>query len=151
MVIKTAHRNILVTPGACNGCGECIDACRHAISGEHKKGDIPTSRIQIVKNGESYVPILCHNCEDAPCVSACMPGCRYKDYGRNMVLTDYKRCVGCWMCVMLCPFGAILRIPKREGDHFGVARKCDGCLNKKIAPCVEACKVKALQQIDIDS
>lgn len=138
----TRQREVfLVSAEQCDGCGECVVKCKKTL-----KRDEPC--IQIVKVGERYVPIVCQNCQDAPCVTACMPGCRYKDEKHNRVVTDYKRCVGCWMCIMLCPFGAIKRIPKKKGVHFGVAQKCDGCLDKAEAACMTVCKVKGLQMTD---
>ena len=94
------------------------------------------------------IPIVCHNCEDAPCVTACMPGCRHRDEASGRIVTDYERCVGCWMCVMMCPFGAIQRIPTAEGEHHGVALKCDSCLDKEIVPCIAACKPHGLKEVN---
>jgi len=48
---------------------------------------------------------------------------------------DYTRCIGCWMCIMNCPFGAIERV---EGEH--VAVKCEGCLDRDFPPCAAACE-----------
>src|SRR5574337_1937381 len=58
----------------------------------------------------------------------------------DLVTTDYSRCVGCWMCVMTCPFGAIQAVYEEK-----LARKCDGCTSYEIPPCVAACKPAALR------
>jgi carbon-monoxide dehydrogenase iron sulfur subunit len=129
------------TPEVCDGCGACVTSCR-AVHGGVASG------IQIVTIGELHVPIVCHNCEDAPCVTACMPGCRHRDEATGRIVTDYERCVGCWMCVMMCPFGAIQRIPTREGEHHGVAIKCDSCLDKAVMPCIAVCRPKGLKEIN---
>lgn len=131
-------------PEICDGCGKCVISCSHARGGS--EGHAPG--IQIVTIGGHHIPIVCHNCEDAPCVAGCMPGCRHRDDATGRIVTDYERCVGCWMCVMLCPFGAIQRIPKQEGAHFGVALKCDSCLDKEIAPCIAACRPGGLKEAD---
>lgn len=136
-------RELLSSPEACNGCGECRTACM-TINGA---GEGPAVGIQIARLGLDAVPVLCRNCDDAPCVSACMPGCRYRDEATGRVLTDYERCVGCWMCVMLCPFGAIQRVPARPGSAHGVAFKCDGCTGEEQAPCAEACSRGAVREI----
>ena len=132
------------TPEICDGCGACVTSCRDALG--VPEGSPPG--IQIVTIGDQHIPIVCHNCEDAPCVTGCMPGCRHKDEATGRIVTDYERCVGCWMCVMLCPFGAIQRIPTQEGQHHGVALKCDSCLDKQIVPCIAACKPGGLKEVD---
>ncbi|MHB0984190.1 MAG: 4Fe-4S binding protein [Sulfuricella sp.] len=131
-------------PEVCDGCGQCVISCREALGGP--EGTSPG--IQIVAIGDRHIPIICHNCEEAPCVSGCMPGCRHRDEATGRIVTDYERCVGCWMCVMLCPFGAIQRVPTQEGAHFGVALKCDSCLDKQIVPCIAACKPGGLKEAD---
>ena len=132
-------KEILVILGKCDGCGgsaECVKACKEV---NKKKGD-ETSMITIRKHNNDYIPIFCHNCSHAPCVSACMTGARIKK-DSGWVETDYSRCVGCWMCIMLCPFGAI----KRDGKEH-TAKKCDGCASEETPPCVSACKQGALKQ-----
>ncbi|MBI5182134.1 MAG: 4Fe-4S binding protein [Nitrospirae bacterium] len=148
MVSAMAHefkRDIMVVPGKCNACAgmdgpQCVEACRKAIAYQHKEVK-PIPRITIKKSQGFNIPILCHNCEEAPCMSACMTGTRRRLPETGWVETDYNRCVGCWMCVMVCPFGAIIR---SEEEHL--ARKCDGCTSYKTAPCVAACKPGAIVQ-----
>lgn len=126
--------------GPCDGCGKCIEACLQANSKTHGSGK---SAIKLFRNGSGIVPVFCRNCEDAPCVTACMSGCRRRN-GSGWVITDYRRCVGCWMCVMNCPFGAI---EKDESSH--VAFKCEGCLDEETQPCVAACVRGLLVRNDI--
>ncbi|MBI4787716.1 MAG: 4Fe-4S binding protein [Chloroflexi bacterium] len=52
---------------------------------------------------------------------------------------DSARCVGCWMCVMVCPFDAIQR-----DLEIQVARKCDLCPDREIPACVTVCPTEAL-------
>lgn len=56
-----------------------------------------------------------------------------------MVICDHTKCVGCWMCVMACPYGVIKR---RKEDR--VALKCDQCLELDEPACVAACPTAAL-------
>ena len=136
-------KKITIAPGLCDGCGKCVEACKQAVSKGHKKGRKKNARIKILKNDLFHFPVVCRHCEDAPCVTACMPGCRQENE-EGWVVTDYKRCVGCWMCIMNCPFGAIDR---DEEEH--IALKCEGCFDKEIAPCVTACGMGILRQIEI--
>lgn len=107
------------------------------------KGIKKIAGIKVLKNGSTYVPVICRNCEDAPCVTACMSGCRQRN-GKGWVITDYSRCVGCWMCIMNCPFGAIER---EKGAN--IALKCEGCREEEIPPCVAACERGILSHRDI--
>lgn len=137
-------KKVTLGAGLCDGCGRCIEACLKASPGKGK-GMKKAAGIKLLKNGSTYVPVICRNCEDAPCVTACMSGCRHRN-GKGWVITDYSRCVGCWMCIMNCPFGAIERV---EGEH--IALKCEGCPDKEVPACVAACERGILGHSDIQS
>lgn len=68
-----------------------------------------------------------------------MSGAMRRDAETGMVCVERGRCRGCWMCLMACPFGVI-----RADRVAGVAHKCDGCLGRGTAACVEACEPGAL-------
>jgi carbon-monoxide dehydrogenase iron sulfur subunit len=56
-----------------------------------------------------------------------------------------QSCIGCWMCVMVCPYGVIS--PKRDGDRK-VAVKCDLCKTTGEHACVKACPSGAVVCMD---
>lgn len=135
--------DIIVEAERCDGCGECVTACAREMAPRGGKGEgVP--RIKIREVDGTFQPLLCRNCEEAPCVTACMTGCRHKVEATGWVQTVYDRCVGCWMCIMACPFGVIERV---ADEHK--ARKCDGCTGKEIPACVAACKPGALKRGDV--
>ena len=127
----------------CLGCKSCEIACgvEHSTSKnifqvikEEKK---PRQRVVVRSTIKEPFPLRCHHCEDAPCVEACMSGAMYKDE-EGFTKHDANKCVGCWMCIMVCPFGAISR-------QESVALKCDLCPDREDSfACVEACPTKAL-------
>lgn len=129
----------------CVGCKSCEIAC--AI--EHSKGKglfsainekpSPKKRLKVSRQGTGALSIHCQHCEDASCVAACMSGALKKDEKTKSTLHDKDKCVGCWMCVMVCPFGAIA--PDIE-QHIAV--KCDLCPDRDEFACVEACPTGAL-------
>ena len=56
---------------------------------------------------------------------------------------DQEKCVGCWMCVMVCPFG-VIRPSLLPGKKEKVAVRCDLCQDRETPACVEACPTGAL-------
>lgn len=130
----------------CLGCGSCEIACalEHSQSKELSKAveerplPIKRRKAQFVAKGVT-ISTGCHHCEDAPCVAACMSAAMYKDKETGQTKHDKDKCVGCWMCVMNCPFGALTR---EKEDKIIV--KCDLCPDREVPACVEACPTGAL-------
>ena len=85
--------------------------------------------------------LQCRHCDASPCVKACITGAMQKDPETGVVTNDSSRCVGCWSCIMACPFGVISR---SEGSKK-VASKCDLCISTDDMPaCVKHCPNGAL-------
>jgi carbon-monoxide dehydrogenase iron sulfur subunit len=64
-----------------------------------------------------------------------------------------QKCVGCWMCVMACPYGVITPALDATEDGqsvFAQARKCDFCPERETPACVEVCPMLVLDVKDID-
>jgi len=90
------------------------------------------------------VPITCQQCQDAPCMAICPTGAIYRDEELNRVMVDYHRCIGCRICVVACPFGAM--------DFDREARKvikCDLCDGDPL--CAKLCPYGALQYVDVSN
>lgn len=81
----------------------------------------------------------------ASCVltGLCMTGAMQKDEKTGIVSNEFnpQKCVGCWMCVMACPFGVIS--PKQDGDRK-IAVKCDMCVKRGSPACVDSCPKGAI-------
>jgi carbon-monoxide dehydrogenase iron sulfur subunit len=128
----------------CIGCRLCEIMCvvKHSRSGkilkafreEHPR---PLPRVRVEEEGYTSFALQCRHCEEAPCIENCMTGAMHREEGA--VLCDEEKCVGCLMCVMSCPFGAI-----RPGSGRKVVSKCDLCGGKGIPFCVEYCPNEAL-------
>lgn len=129
----------------CVGCKLCEMACYKAHNNtETTIGNIRknlVSRIHVIKTTSGKAPVQCRHCEDAPCAKACALGAIREE--NNIILVDESKCVGCKLCTVACPFGAI-EIGKNEHGK-NVALKCDMCREKGDQACVKACPKKALR------
>ncbi len=129
----------------CLSCRACEIACavRHSKSGDFYRALLEESgpkRLVKIRSSElGPFPLRCHHCEVAACIDACKTGATYRDPLTGKVLIDRDKCVGCWMCVMVCPFGAVFPDMKSEK-----ALKCDLCEGHDDPACVAACPTHAL-------
>jgi len=134
--IQATPKVLDVNPQKCNGCKLCEIACSLFHDGEV---DPARSRIHVFEWNmeESFLPVFCQHCADAPCKAACPKDAIswQDDWGR--VVIDYDRCVSCQMCLAACPFGAIRFDKVRE-----VVFKCDLCNGQP--QCVNFCEPGAL-------
>jgi len=75
-----------------------------------------------------------------------MTGAMERDPKTGAVLHDEEKCVGCWMCVMVCPFG----VTRPDHEKHKIGSKCDLCHGKDTPACVEHCPNEALTYEDKD-
>lgn len=89
---------------------------------------------------------VCRHCENPICVDACVAGALWVDTKSGMVRVHQNRCIGCYSCVMECPFGAVRIVyPVEEPSTNGVVYKCDGCIGWQAPLCAIFCPTGALQ------
>jgi carbon-monoxide dehydrogenase iron sulfur subunit len=131
---------------ACRSC-ELICCVGHSISKDlfkaFKEKNIQFPRIKISGAKNKNFPVACRHCEDPKCVDACMSAALKKDSISGQVLYDKDRCVGCWMCVMVCPYGAV-----RPNKKEKLAIRCDLCVDIGEPQCAKYCPVKAIIWIE---
>jgi len=145
-------KEIFVVTNRCTACKSCEIACAVEHSGTKSLYDAliekpaPKNRLFVEWVApDANVPIVCRHCEDAPCMHACISGAisRTDD---GVVMTESDKCIGCWTCVMVCPYGVI-------GHHLEEhkAYRCDRCPDREIPACVSACPTQALVYQTVDS
>ncbi len=138
-------KRIFVDIERCLSCRSCEIACgvKHSESKTLfkaiKEDPLPLPRIRVTSQQEKAFPIQCRHCPEPYCLYACIAGAIRRDKETGLILTDENKCVHCYSCVMVCPYGVI-----RVGGKGEVAVKCDFCQDEEIPPCVEACPTGAL-------
>ena len=130
----------------CIGCHACSVACKveNSVSLGNFRTKVyyydhaainPYNQKPTMKR--AFLPTLCMQCEDAPCLTACKPKAITKSVD-GIVRIDEAACDGNGACVTACPYGALHIDPVTR-----VADKCDFCshrLEADLAPaCVEVC------------
>jgi len=152
----------------CIGCGRCVEACkaendvprepfyfrtwieRYQIRADGEvEVDSPEGGIHSFPSTEEdknvlrsfFVPKLCNQCDNPPCVQVCPVGATFKSQD-GVVLVDKDYCIGCRYCIQACPYGARYLDPRTA-----TADKCTFCyhrITKGLAPaCVEVCPTGA--------
>lgn len=142
-------RTIFTVTERCVACKSCEIACavEHSqsktLAGAILETPPPQRRINVEGVGAYSYPSRCQHCSDAACITACPTGAMQRDGGTDKVFSDHDKCIGCWMCVVVCPFGGVTADPVGKK-----AVKCDGCPERTArgeAPaCVAACPTDTL-------
>jgi carbon-monoxide dehydrogenase iron sulfur subunit len=141
----------------CIGCRLCEVHCfvshsrsKRIIKAYREDRGLVQPRVRVEQSGLTSFALQCRHCEDAPCLDACMTGAMHRDQASGAVICDEDACVGCWMCVMVCPLGAVSPGP---AGRKKIASKCDLCgmAWKDNPPCVANCPNEALKYEERDT
>lgn len=166
----------------CTGCQACVAAC-------HAENNLPVSNPEQAAKGRAvhwirvdryyegefpnvrvkYRPVLCQQCDEAPCEPVCPVYATYKNpEGLNVQV--YNRCVGTRYCANNCPYSVrffnwfdpawpeplqLQHNPDVSIREGGVMEKCTFCIqriqradadgSKDIQPaCVQSCPAEAM-------
>jgi Fe-S-cluster-containing dehydrogenase component len=160
---------MLIDIEKCIGCGNCVRGCS-------KENSVPSGyfrtwveRYQVEEgkqpvvespdgamNGFApltrddikafFVPKLCNQCADSPCVQVCPVGATFVSPD-GVVLVDQEYCLGCRYCVQACPYGCRYLHPETR-----TVDKCTLCYHRitqgLTTACCENCPTGARQLVD---
>jgi Fe-S-cluster-containing dehydrogenase component len=157
-----------VSVDRCIGCARCMAACKSENDVPREPFFVRTwvERYIIRKDGETtvktiapdaetspdagldksilrsfFVPKLCNQCVNPPCVQVCPVGATYRTED-GVVLVNPKTCIGCRYCIQACPYGARYLHPATR-----TADKCTFCYHRigqgLLPACVEVCPTQA--------
>jgi Fe-S-cluster-containing dehydrogenase component len=161
----------------CIGCRRCADAC-HTENNHDRPSNNSYIRVleidkgtvdlahgtadydgPVPKKDKYYMPVQCHQCDNAPCVKVCPIEATWKEED-GIVVVDYNWCIGCRYCEAACPYHARRfnwSAPQVPADEInpdqgylsnrirpqGVMEKCTFCLHRTrrgdMPACLEAC------------
>ena len=143
---ESAHSwAMVIDQSKCVGCGHCTLACQAS-------NDIPPEMtwVRMVETGkvgekDTFLPVPCMHCADAPCTHVCPVGATYQR-SDGIIMMDYDRCIGCRYCEVSCPYGArYFNWEEFDGDNpavptwgqpqvarrpRGVVEKCTFCVQR---------------------
>jgi Fe-S-cluster-containing dehydrogenase component/formate-dependent nitrite reductase membrane component NrfD len=120
----------------CIGCHACTIACKaeHQIPiGVNRcwvktveEGAFPATR-------RFFLPVLCNQCDAAPCMHICPTRALYKRRD-GIVDLDPAACIGCRACMVACPYDQLFIDPNTQ-----TAEKCNFCANRVEQQLLPAC------------
>lgn len=141
------HYSMVMRQNLCIDCERCLSACRET-------NNVPSygSRTSILEKhvptavGQKteFIPVLCMQCNDPPCVRACPTWASYKDKTNGIVRIDNKKCIGCKVCMVACPYNA-----RYFSEEKHAIDKCNFCYDtrlekgEKLTACSNACPTGA--------
>ena len=165
----------------CIGCRRCAQACHEENNHDRPSANTYIRVLQIDKGtvdlahstavydtsvpqkDKYYMPVQCHQCDNAPCGKVCPVEATWKE-ADGIVVVDYDWCIGCRYCEAACPYHARRfnwekpQIPADEVNPDqaylsnrmrpqGVMEKCTFCLHRtrkgRLPACLEACPTGA--------
>lgn len=139
-------KRIYIKEEVCIGCRLCEVYCQRQhsqskdlIKAFKEETPRPLPRLRVEVKAPVSFSVRCQHCDDSPCVSACITGALRRDPITGVVDVDIDRCIGCWTCLLVCPFGAIKQDTKQKKMV-----KCDLCPGAEIPVCVANCPNEAL-------
>ena len=152
-------KTVFINPERCIGCLQCELACavEHSASKdealaflEDARSPKACARASGSRRRRSPSRTGAVTATPPRASQVCPTGAIYRDDEHGVVLIDEKKCIGCAMCAVVCPFDVVTFHPLAEGPgpDVAVAVKCDGCVDRVSRgddpACVEVCKVDAL-------
>lgn len=136
-------KRVFVNEEWCLGCHLCEYNCAFANSGADSmvkalKGKEIYPRIRVEDTGKITYAVSCRHCTDPICVKSCISGALSKKDGT--ICIDKNKCVGCYTCILVCPYGAIAH------NADGAVQKCELCMENTCGSpaCVQGCPNRAI-------
>jgi len=125
------HYSMVLRQDRCIDCERCMDACvatNHVPPYGWRTKILAREVPDAVGQNREFIPILCNQCNNPPCVRTCPTTATYKDKKNGIVVMDSKKCIGCKSCMMACPYD--MRYYNEEKQAID---KCDFCFASRLS------------------
>ncbi|HMD69870.1 MAG TPA: FAD-dependent oxidoreductase [Bryobacteraceae bacterium] len=128
----------------CLACRACELACSVVHSSSQRleaaiaEALLPKRRVTIAAGKNGVDALRCEQCAEPLCAFSCKSGALHRDPISGWIALEESRCVGCFMCMMVCPHGI------RPDPATDRVVRCDVCLDREMPACVAACPTGAL-------
>ena len=138
---------IVYDPVLCTGCMRCMTTCSTYNNGATS---FSRSRIHVMRHeGHAitrmdeeddliFQTLTCQQCDKPFCLYFCPAHAIERNTQTGATVINYDKCIGCRMCMVGCPFGAI-RYDSKKKQVFK-CQLCDGD-----PQCVKFCPTEALK------
>jgi hydrogenase-4 component A len=97
------NRFVIADPRNCIGCFACMAAC---IESHRQVGLQAYPRLYVTRTSAGMIPLQCRHCEEPQCAAVC-PVQAIRQVEDHIHLNE-SLCIGCKLCALACPFGAII-------------------------------------------
>ena len=101
-----SRRCIVVDLDRCTGCHTCTVSCK--FENDLGLGNYRCDVLDVISGTHPdvemyWLPIMCQQCENAPCVEVCPTGASHRAEN-GTVLIQEDMCIGCKSCLTVCPY-----------------------------------------------
>jgi len=141
------HYGMVIRQSLCIDCERCINACsktNHVPSYGFRTRILQKTVPDAIGRKREFIPVLCNQCNNPPCVRACPTRASYKDRDNGIVRIEYKKCIGCKACMIACPYNA-----RYFNEEMHAVDKCNFCYDTRLSQgesltaCAAACPTGA--------
>ena len=141
------HYSMVIRQNLCIDCERCLGACRttnNVPDYGYRTAILEKHAPEAIGQKTEFIPVLCMQCNDPPCVRACPTRASYKDKNNGIIRMDEKKCIGCKACMVACPYNA-----RYFNNEKHAIDKCDFCFEarlskgEKLTACANVCPTGA--------
>jgi len=125
------HYSMVIRQDRCIDCERCMAACvatNRVPSYGWRTKILEREEKDAVGQMREFIPILCNQCNNPPCVRTCPTSATYKDKKNGIIVMDNKKCIGCKSCMMACPYDM-----RYYNEEKGAIDKCDFCFESRLS------------------
>ncbi|RMG72635.1 MAG: 4Fe-4S dicluster domain-containing protein [Nitrospirae bacterium] len=137
------HYSMVIQQDRCIDCERCKEACaetNHVPDYGYRTTILERYVPDAVGQKREFIPLVCMQCNNPPCVRACPVKATYKDRRTGIVMMNYSKCIGCKTCVEACPYNA-----RYFNEEKHAIDKCNFCFDtrlskgERLTACAAAC------------